>query len=137
MKVVRIAELGDHGIHRVVQQDTLAVTAGNSGAEIIDISDPRAAKVLSRFESPYVESVALEGQYLYIAEGHRGMKVLDLHSPERPVVVSTCPEVYAVDIAAYGEYALVADSEKIQVIQVLIPDWLRRSGSVPEDPQGS
>jgi hypothetical protein len=52
--------------------------------------------------------------------------VLDVSKPEPLRPVSTCPEVYAVGAAARGDYAFVADSKGLQVIRILVPEWLRR-----------
>jgi len=126
---VPINTLGGQGVHRVVVQDTLLAVTGKSGAELYDFSDPRHPKLFGRYESEYVESIFIDGDYLYIAEGYRGLQVLDVRSFDRPVQVSACGEIYAVDVAVHGGYALVADSRRIHVVEVLIPEWLRQSSS--------
>ena len=109
--------------------DGLAITAGRSGVDLFDVSDPGKPEKLSSFESPYVEGIAVQGSYLCIAEGYRGLKVLDIRSPDRPFVVSACPEIYAVDVTVLGGYVLVADSEEVHSIELLIPEWLRQASS--------
>jgi len=52
--------------------------------------------------------------------------VLDVSQLESLRPVSACPEVYAVGVAARGDYAFVADSKGLQIIRILIPEWLRR-----------
>jgi len=120
-----IATLDRQGVHRIVVRDNLVATAGRTGVDLYDFSDPRHPEVLGRFESRYVESIFIDGNYLYIAEGYRGLKVLDIQSFDRPVPVSACPQIYAVDVAVYDGYALVTDSRQIYVVEVLIPEWLR------------
>ena len=124
-----LTTVGGQGVLRVVVQDTLVATAGRSGVGLYDFSDPLNPKALGRFESEYVESICLNGQYLFIAEGHRGLTVMDILSFDRPVRVSACPDVDAVDVAVYGGYALIADSRQIQTVEVLIPEWLHQSSS--------
>jgi hypothetical protein len=124
-----IATLDRQGVHRIVVQDNLVATAGRTGVDLYDFSDPRHPEVLGRFESRYVESIFIDGNYLYIAEGYRGLKVLDIQSFDRPVPVSACAQIYAVDVAVYDGYALVTDSRQIYVVEVLIPEWLRQSSS--------
>ena len=104
-------------------------SAGRRGVELYDFSDPRHPGVLGRYESEYVESISIEGNYLYIAEGYRGLTVLDILSFDRPVPVSACADIYAVDVAVYDGYALVTDSRQIHVVEVLIPEWLGRGSS--------
>ena len=74
-----------------------------------------------------MEGVCIEGRYLYIAEGHRGLQVVDIRSFDTPVKVSACPDIFAVDVAVYNGHALVADSRQLNVVEVLVPEWLRRS----------
>lgn len=126
---IPINALASQGVHRVVAQDTLVGAAGRTGVELYDFSDPRQPKLFGRFESEYVESIFIDGHYLFIAEGHRGLQVVDIRSYDRPVQVSACPDIYAVDVAVYGGYALVADSRQIHVVEVLIPEWLSQSQS--------
>jgi len=126
---IAISTLEGRGVHRIVVRDTLAATAGRTGVQLYDFSDPRNPKTRGRFESGYVEGIFLDGGYLYIAEGYRGLTILDIQSFDRPVTVSACSGIYAVDVAVHNGYALVADSRRIQVVEVLIPQWLRRSPS--------
>jgi hypothetical protein len=88
-----------------------------------EFAEPRP---LGSYETPHAEDVALEGPYVYLAEGVRGITVLDVSRPESPRPVSACPEIYAVGVAARGDYAFVADSRNLQVIRILVPEWLRR-----------
>ena len=129
-KPKEVTTMGRQGVQQVVAQDTLVATAGRSGVDLYDFADPRNPEVLGRFESEYVESICLSGPYLYTAEGHRGLTVLDILSFDRPVRVSACPDVYAVDVEVHRGYALVADSRQLRTIEVLIPEWLRRSSSM-------
>jgi len=122
-RLLRTLDTG--GIYRVLVQGDMAVTAGRSGLSFVDVSDPLNAEIIGRYGSAYVESMALQGRYLYLAEGHRGLKILDLSKPKNPVVVSSCPEIYAVDVALRDSYVLIADSEGLRVVKVLIPEWLR------------
>ena len=66
----------------------------------------------------------MNGRYAFVAEGYRGLTVLDISHPAPPVVVSSCADVFAMGVAARGDYALVTDSKSLQVVRILIPDWL-------------
>jgi hypothetical protein len=91
----------------------------------VELGPGSGLRHLGSYETPHAEDVALEGSYAYLAEGVRGLTVLDVTRPERLRPVSACPEVYAVGVAARGDYAFVADSKGMQVLRILVPEWLR------------
>jgi hypothetical protein len=124
---IRLTTLDVPGVRQIAVQDHLAAAAGQDGVQLFDLSDPRNPQWFGSFGSGYVESICIDGTYLYIAEGHRGLQVVDIRSFDSPVRVSACADVYAVAVAAAGGYALVADSRRLHVVEVLVPDWLRRS----------
>jgi hypothetical protein len=126
---VRRRTLDIPGARRIVFADPLAAIAGSSGVDLYDFTDPLNPELFGRFESAYVEGIFIEGKYLYVAEGHRGLQVIDIRSFDSPVHVSACPDIYAVDVAVSNGYALVSDSTRLNVVKVLIPEWLRRSSS--------
>jgi hypothetical protein len=124
---VRINTLDIQGVRQIAVQDQLVAAAGKSGVKLYDFSHPPHPELFGTFDSEYVESICIDGRYLYIAEGHRGLQVVDIRSFDTPVQVSACPDIYAVDVAVYNGYALVADSRRLNVVEVLVPEWLRRS----------
>ena len=103
---------------------SLLFVGGADGVRIFDVTDPRAPRLDGRYDSDSVGDLAAAGRYAYVAEGYRGLTVLDVSRPNQPVVVSSCADVFAMGVAVTGDYALVADSFGLQVIRVLIPDWL-------------
>jgi hypothetical protein len=126
---ILIKILDSRGIQRIALQDHLAATAGKTGVNLYDFSDPLRPELFGSFDSEYVESIFIDGKYLYIAEGHRGLQVVDIRSFDSPVQVSACTDIYAVDVAVYNGYAIVADSRQLNVVEVLVPEWLRLSAS--------
>jgi hypothetical protein len=110
----------------VWHRERLYVVSSKS-LQIIDVSNPANPVLLGVYESAHIEDVAAAGPYAYLAEGYKGLTVLDVTRPERPFAVSTCSEVYAVGLAVTGGYALVANSTDLRVIQVLIPEWLKKT----------
>jgi hypothetical protein len=41
--------------------------------------------------------------------------------------------VYAVGLAVIGDYALVANSTELRVIQILIPEWLKKTEAAGQE----
>jgi hypothetical protein len=111
---------------RLAARGNTAFVVGPAGLHIVELDDGPNMRRVGGYETRHAEDVAIDGPYVYLAEGHRGLTVLDVSRLESPRVVSACPEVYAVGVAVRGDYAFVADSKGLQVIRVLIPDWLRR-----------
>jgi hypothetical protein len=55
------------------------------GVYIIDVSDPRAPRELSRVSATDMATdVEVVGDYLYIAEGRAGVRIIDVSDPENP-----------------------------------------------------
>jgi hypothetical protein len=121
----RITELPALKGHRLALREGTAFVAGPTGLHVVELARGFQLRLLGSYETQHAEDVALAGPYAYLAEGHRGLTVLDVSRPGLLLPVSSCPEVYAVGVAVRGEYAFVADSKGLQVIRVLIPDWLR------------
>ncbi len=111
---------------RLALRGANAFLVGPTGLHAVELARGSEPRHLGSYETPHAEDVALDGTYAYLAEGVRGLTVLDVSRPGSPRPVSACPEVYAVGVAARGEYAFVADTRSLQVIRILIPEWLRR-----------
>jgi hypothetical protein len=111
--------------YRLAVREPLAFVAGPTGLHVVELGPQQTARRLGSYETDHAEDVALEGPYAYLAEGHRGLTVLDVSRPKSLRPVSSCPEVYAVGVAARNGWAFVADSKGLQVIRVLVPEWLR------------
>ena len=121
----RVASLPALRGSRLALQGARAFLVGPTGLHVVELAPGSQLRHLGSYETPHAEDVALEGSYAYLAEGVRGLTVLDVTRPERLRPVSACPEVYAVGVAARGDYAFVADSKGMQVIRILVPEWLR------------
>jgi hypothetical protein len=115
--------------YRLAVRDGRAFVAGPAGMHVIELEPESGLRLLATYPSHHAEDVAVEGVYAYLAEGHLGLTVLDVSRPEHPRAVSTCPEVYAVGVAARDGYAFVTDAKGLQVIRVLVPEWLRPRAS--------
>ncbi len=68
-----------------VQGTLAAVAQAGDGTVFVDVSDPSAMLILSRFESTFVWDAELQGSRAYIADV--GFRVLDISDPENPVEV--------------------------------------------------
>jgi hypothetical protein len=111
---------------RLALRGSTAFVVGPAGLHIVELGAKPGLRRVGGYETPHAEDVALDGSYAYLAQGHAGLTVLDVSRLESLRPVSACPEVYAVGVAARGDYAFVADSKGLQVIRILIPEWLRR-----------
>jgi hypothetical protein len=117
---------------RLALRGNTAFVVGPAGLHIVELGPKPGLRRVGGYETPHAEDVAIDGPYAYLAQGHAGLTVLDVSRLESLRPVSACPEVYAVGVAARGDYAFVADSKGLQIIRILIPDWLRRRA--PESP---
>jgi hypothetical protein len=61
--------------------------AGDSGLEIIDVSNPAALKKTGSVVFPDAASVAVSGNYAYAAAHKGGLKVIDISDPSSPAIV--------------------------------------------------
>lgn len=73
--------------------------------------------------SGLAESVAVSGNYAYVANGYSGLRVIDISHPRDPTVLSNVitPD-YANDVAVVGHYAYVAATGAgLQVVDISKP----------------
>ncbi|MBN1884186.1 MAG: hypothetical protein JW876_01520 [Candidatus Krumholzibacteriota bacterium] len=95
---VRIGEIGQDGsiewighlqttVARdvAVKGDLLVLCDGNDGLKTIDVSDPRAPRLLGRVASSwFLSAIVLDGVRAYVAGGLGGAEIFDVAVPESP-----------------------------------------------------
>jgi hypothetical protein len=78
------------------------------GLQVIDISNPASPRRIGRYETDFVESMALSGPYLYMTVG-RTVEVIDVSDPTNPERLSTYETSGdARGLALSGRYLYVA-----------------------------
>src|SRR5439155_26330571 len=86
-----------------------AFVALGSMVRPLDISNPISPAILKDFSATAANSLALGGNYLYVADATEGLTVLDVSDPANPQRVANLPlDSTATRVAVAGAYALVA-----------------------------
>ena len=83
----RVGGLGTPGTSYdvVVSNGYAYIADGDSGFQIIDVSDPVNPIRTGGFDTPgHVEGIAISGNYLYVADGFQGIEVFDITSKNSP-----------------------------------------------------
>jgi len=101
------------------------VADGESGLQIIDISDRHNPKIIGSCDTPsFAHDVAIEGNYAYVADGEGGLQIIDIsdrHNPEIRGSWDTLDDTQGVVIAE--NYAYLADGwSGLQIIDISNPD---------------
>lgn len=109
------------------------VITGVAQLVIFDISDPRQARQIARYEyegPSWLEGIAVLGGYLYLATGTVGLQVIDARDPASPHSVGgSDTSGYAEDVFLSGNYAYVADGfAGLQVFDIHEPANPKRVG---------
>jgi len=62
------------------------IAAGENGLQVVDVTDPANPFAAAEYDTPgYASSVALSGNYAYIADGaDAGLQIVDVSQPEAP-----------------------------------------------------
>ncbi|NCT52976.1 MAG: hypothetical protein GPJ04_17640, partial [Microcystis aeruginosa G13-03] len=94
------------------------VADGNSGLQIIDISNPQNPVLKSSYNDNYpsdyhsAEEVEVDGNYAYIAAGSGGLEIVDISNHENPILTGS-----------YDQGILSSSSIFKQGLSVYINDW--------------
>jgi hypothetical protein len=91
---------------------------------VLNVSNPLAPTLAGIYDAPTdTLSVAVQGNYAYVADGRRGLSLLNIANPENPVQVGrydTPGDGW--DVVVQGNYAYVADGPTgMRVINVANP----------------
>lgn len=109
----------------VLSGDFAYVAAGNSGLQIIDISDINSLSSFREVDIPGGQAlqVAVVGDYAYVAAGTAGLKIINISSPDTPVIENTVDTFgSARDIVISDNYAYVVDTQLgLRIIDISTP----------------
>ena len=60
---------------------------GDSGLQIIDISNPTNPTLKGNYDTPdYAYGVQVVGNYAYVADGDSGLQIIDISNPTNPTL---------------------------------------------------
>jgi hypothetical protein len=102
------------------------VADGDSGLQIIDISDPLHPARAGSCDTPgYAYDIAVAGDHAYVADGASAIYVFAISIPPSPVLVGMYDMLdCAVGVAISGDYACVADTVMgLQVLDLTMYSW--------------
>lgn len=105
-----------------VGDSVLLVTSGGVG--VAQVESDGTVTLLSTIDARNVEDLIYTGSVAYIADGYRGIRVFSLSEPESPRQASAQSDTYAVGLAFKDGYLLVVDTEKLVVMEVIVPPWV-------------
>ncbi len=101
-----------NGVPRaIVVKDSLAyLTADHAGLYVVDISNPKAATVLSNYPmSRFTYGLAVEGDFAYLANSDTGFHIINVRDSAAPKLESSLTlEGEPYGVAIQGKYAYVA-----------------------------
>jgi hypothetical protein len=101
-----------NGVPRaIVVKDSLAyLTADHAGLYVVDISNPKAAAVLSNYPmSRFTYGLAVEGDFAYLANSDTGFHIISVRDSAAPKLESSLTlEGEPYGVAIQGKYAYVA-----------------------------
>ncbi len=101
------------GIRVAARGDCVLVTYASLPAELLDVSDPTAPRVVTGFQLPEVAAaVALTPTHAILGYASGGLGVVDLGDPSAPEASIELPlEGRVTDLALHGDRAVVAHSD--------------------------
>ncbi|MFM6097474.1 MAG: DUF4347 domain-containing protein [Dolichospermum sp.] len=100
------------------------VADGDSGLQIIDISNPAAPTLKGNYDtSGNVWGVQVVGNYAYVADWTSGLQIIDISNPTTPTLKGNYDTSgYASGVQVVGNYAYVADGYSgLQIIDISNP----------------
>ncbi|MBF0245035.1 MAG: hypothetical protein HQL31_07155, partial [Planctomycetes bacterium] len=98
----------------------------------IDISTPTTPDLKGTYSVPYVQGVAISGQYAYIVGDQFGLQIIDISDPTQPSMVGAYETAGddAFSVTINGNYAYVGDGgDGLQIIDITDPAHPTLAGS--------
>jgi len=123
----------------LVQGSYAYLANGESGLQIIDVSDPSAPKKVSSLSTPgEAEAIHVQGDYAYLLDENveedkdkkTGLRIIDVSNPSRPKEVAFFDTPgKAEEVYVQGDYAYLADEKAgLRIIDVSNPSTPREVG---------
>ena len=109
------------------------VAAGSTGLHVVDVTDPRAPRIVGSRNTPgNANDVKVSGNLAYVADGPSGLQILDVSDPTNPVLIGSVETPgSAADLALSKNFAYIADGPTgLQIVDVSTPTSPSIVGSV-------
>ncbi|MBD2289535.1 DUF4347 domain-containing protein [Microcystis wesenbergii FACHB-1317] len=100
------------------------VADGDSGLQIIDISNPTNPTLKGNYDTGWAYGVQIVGNYAYIADTYTGLQIIDISNPTNPTFKGnyyTSEAVPAYDVQVVGNYAYIITRSGLQIIDISNP----------------
>jgi hypothetical protein len=101
------------------------VADGNSGLQIVDVSEPSNPKFKGSCDTPEeARRVVVSGDYAYVAAWFSGLQIIDISDPSNPTFKGAYGTPYprrALDVAISDNYAYVTDDANLLIIDISDP----------------
>jgi len=115
---------------------TAYVVDGDSGLQIIDISDPTKPTIKGSVDTPgfaYSVKLSLDGTLAYVADGEGGLQIIDVSDPDNPTIIGnidTPGSAWDVELSPDKGIAFIADYQAgLQIVDVHDPTALTILGN--------
>ncbi len=100
-----------------VQGDYAYIAVGESGLQVIDVSDPHNPILVSTYDTPgSATGIFVKDDYAYIANGI-SFQIIDISDPLNPSLVQEY-NFYADHVFVKGCYAYVVSSHKLSIVDI-------------------
>jgi hypothetical protein len=100
-----------------VKEGFAYVAAGDSGLQIVDVSNPGAPAIVGRWEQPSNDiahtalTVTISGDYAYLADGYAGLEIINVTDVNNPTFVGNYTSTgYIMGVAVDGNNAFIGDN---------------------------
>ncbi|MFZ6026652.1 MAG: carboxypeptidase regulatory-like domain-containing protein [Chloroflexota bacterium] len=122
---VELAAYRYGGLSQIVaRQDGLLYMDTGAGLAVLNISRPYTPTLVGKSEPlpGSIESLALNGQYAYVALASAGVGILDLNWPTRPKLVNLLPLAgHTLGVAVNGAYLYASLENGLQIFSLSAP----------------
>lgn len=116
-----------------VSGDYAYVADGDSGLQVVDITDPIHPFIAGFCATPsFAYKVYVSGDFAYVADDYAGLQVVNITDPSHPSIAGSCDTAhFAYDVHVSGTYAFIADgfAGGLQVINISDPVHPSLAGS--------
>ncbi len=109
---------GGHAYNIAVNGNLAYSVSGNTGLNVIDVSDRKNPKALSIMKMKDARDIIIHGSTLFIADYREGLKVIDVSDSENPKLISSVDIPGASGTALHGKILFVLGSKAIYAVDI-------------------
>jgi len=118
--LIQIGACDLSGVWEVAIAGPYAYVVMDKGLVVIDIRNPRSPYVIASCDTPGngARSIAISGQYAYLADGISGLHVIDISNPQNPRLIDSLEIPNGECVAIDGNYGVVGGYGNFYVIDI-------------------